>query len=200
MHRTTDPTRRASVHPAPSGLVRLKVLSKWVDAVTDHDAIGQSQPSPGWYPHPPGTPVTRQVDGLAIASMVLGILWLYWIGSILAIIFGAIAIKRINASNGHRTGKGMAIAGLILGIVGAVFLALTVLVIAALGVTTEQGDAEACAIERRTVETAVEAYYAQLHTSPPTIDDLVDEGILAEPPPNFTVSAGVVMALPNGRC
>ena len=32
--------------------------------------------------------VTTRTNGLAIASMVLGILWIYWIGSILALVFG----------------------------------------------------------------------------------------------------------------
>ena len=31
------------------------------------------------------------INGKAIASMVLGILWLYWIGSILALVLGYIA-------------------------------------------------------------------------------------------------------------
>lgn len=60
-----------------------------------------------------------KVSGLAIASLVLGIVWLWWIGSLLAIIFGGIAIRQIEDSNGWRTGKGMAIAGLVLGLVGA---------------------------------------------------------------------------------
>ena len=71
------------------------------------------------------------VSGLAVASLVLGILWLYWIGSILAIIFGAVAIKQINESNGWRTGKGMAIAGLVLGLVGAGTLTLVLILAAA---------------------------------------------------------------------
>jgi hypothetical protein len=71
------------------------------------------------------------VEGLAVASLVLGIVWAYWIGSILAVIFGAIAIKRINESNGWRTGKGMAIAGLTLGIIGSVGLIVTIIVAAA---------------------------------------------------------------------
>jgi uncharacterized membrane protein len=69
--------------------------------------------------YPAAPPVAMpKTDGLAVASMVLGIVWVYWIGSILAIIFGAVAIHRINQSNGWRTGKGMAIAGLVLGLVG----------------------------------------------------------------------------------
>lgn len=59
-----------------------------------------------------------KTNGLAIASMVLGILWLWWLGSLLAVIFGGISIKQINASNGQQTGKGMATAGLVLGLVG----------------------------------------------------------------------------------
>lgn len=73
---------------------------------------------------------TPKVDGLAIASLVLGILWLYWIGSILAVIFAGVALKRINASNGWRTGKGMAIAGLVLGLIGMLTLFLVIAIAA----------------------------------------------------------------------
>ena len=76
---------------------------------------------------PPQRPTT---DGLAVASMVLGILWIYWIGSILAVIFAGVAIKRINASNGWRTGKGMAVAGLVLGIVALAVLVISIIAVA----------------------------------------------------------------------
>jgi len=48
--------------------------------------------------------------------MVLGILWLYWVGSILALIFGYIARGQIRA--GNQQGDGMAIAGIVLGWIG----------------------------------------------------------------------------------
>ena len=35
-------------------------------------------------------------NGLAIASLVVGIVWIYWIGSILAVIFGHIALRQID--------------------------------------------------------------------------------------------------------
>jgi hypothetical protein len=66
---------------------------------------------------PPPMPKT---SGLAIASLVLGIVWVYGITSILAIIFGVIAKRNIRDSNGWVTGDGMATAGLVLGIVGVV--------------------------------------------------------------------------------
>jgi hypothetical protein len=57
-------------------------------------------------------------SGMAIASLVLGLLWLCGIGSLLATIFGAVAISQISRSNGAISGKGLALAGLVLGILG----------------------------------------------------------------------------------
>ena len=49
--------------------------------------------------------------------MVLGILWVYWIGSILAVIFGHVALSQIRKDPSIQ-GRGMAIAGLVLGWIG----------------------------------------------------------------------------------
>lgn len=73
-------------------------------------------------------PVGR-TSGLAVASMVLGILWIYWIGSILAVIFGHIAISQSHRDESMR-GKGMAIAGLVLGYVGVGTLILVIIIAA----------------------------------------------------------------------
>ena len=70
-----------------------------------------------------------RTSGLAIASMVLGILWIYWLGSILAIIFGHIAISQSGKDPSLR-GKGMAIAGIVLGYVGLGILVLAIIVAA----------------------------------------------------------------------
>src|SRR5262245_61799588 len=68
---------------------------------------------PGAAPANPVAP--RSTNGLAIASMVLGILCVFWSGSILALVFGYIAKGQINASGGQQGGRGMAIAGIVLG-------------------------------------------------------------------------------------
>jgi hypothetical protein len=60
--------------------------------------------------------------------MVLGILWLYWVGSVLAVIFGHVALSQINKSGGTQQGRGMAIAGIVLGWVGVGTLLLVLLV------------------------------------------------------------------------
>lgn len=85
-----------------------------------------SQPPPIYYNY---APVSR-TSGLAIASMVLGILWVYWIGSILALIFGHVALSQTSRDETLR-GRGMAIAGLVLGYVGVGTLLLIIIVAAA---------------------------------------------------------------------
>jgi hypothetical protein len=84
-------------------------------------------PPPGWpnhgaYAYAPPT----KTNGFAVAAMVLGIVWIYWIGSILALVFGYIAKGQIARSEGTQTGRGMAIAGIVLGWVGVAFLAFVV--------------------------------------------------------------------------
>jgi hypothetical protein len=89
------------------------------------------QPPYGQQPYPPqpygyGYPPPRRTNGLAIASMVLGIIWLYWIGSILALVFGYVARKQIRERG--ESGDGMAIAGIVLGWVGVGVIALALVV------------------------------------------------------------------------
>ncbi len=59
-----------------------------------------------------------RTSGLAIASLVLGIIWLCGLGSLLATIFGGVALNQIARSKGTLEGKGLATAGVILGIIG----------------------------------------------------------------------------------
>ncbi len=74
-----------------------------------------------------------KVNGFAIASMVLGIVWIYWIGSILAVVFGHISLRQIKQSNGAQTGRGMAIAGLVLGYVGVATLLVLIAIVVVVG-------------------------------------------------------------------
>jgi len=60
---------------------------------------------------------------------VLGIVWLYWLGSILALVFGYVAKSQIDRSGGRETGRGMAIAGIVLGWVGVGILLLMLLLV-----------------------------------------------------------------------
>lgn len=95
---------------------------------------GYGPPPPGYGPPPYGyfAPPTA-TNGFAIASLVLGILWLYWIGSVLAIIFALIAKRQIRER--RESGEGMATAGLVLGIIGAVVLVIVIVVAIAVAST-----------------------------------------------------------------
>jgi Domain of unknown function (DUF4190) len=77
-----------------------------------------------YYAYPLPKPAPVRTNGLAIASLVLGILWLYWVGSILALVFGYVAQRQIDRSQGVEGGGGLALAGIVLGWVGVGFLLL----------------------------------------------------------------------------
>jgi uncharacterized membrane protein len=65
-------------------------------------------------------------NGLAIASLFLGIIWLFGIGSLLAIVLGYIAMKEIRRSDGRQSGWSIALAGVIVGIVGLASLGILI--------------------------------------------------------------------------
>lgn len=89
-------------------------------------------PPPGagyGYPQPP----PRQSNGLAIASLVCAIVGILVFGIVLgplAVIFGAVGLSRANRG---ASGKGLAIAGIVVGSV------VTVLSIIAIAVLTSNG-------------------------------------------------------------
>jgi Domain of unknown function (DUF4190)/Protein of unknown function (DUF2510) len=119
----------------------------WTEHVADQGRIGTDAPDPlgSVLPPPPvltaaapsgfqNAPVVYVTqprnNGLAIAAMVLGIVWVYWIGSLLALIFGYVALSQIKKSQGSQRGRGMAIAGVVLGYVGLALLALVIVLVA----------------------------------------------------------------------
>ncbi len=95
-------------------------------------ASNPAPPPPGQFaaPFQPAY-VQRSTNGMAIASMVLGIGVFWVITSILALVFGYTARKQIAESQGTQQGGGMATAGIVLGWTGlgimAVVVAITIL-------------------------------------------------------------------------
>jgi len=80
---------------------------------------------------------TPGTNGMAIASMILGILWVYWVGSVLAVIFGFVALNQIKKRN--ESGRGMAIAGLVLGFIGVGLLLVVLILVAVASTNTPSG-------------------------------------------------------------
>src|ERR1700733_15143232 len=93
----------------------------------------QPPPVPGYWSPPQAAgfvPVTR-TNGLAIASLVLGILWLFWLGSLAGLILGLVALKQIK--NRNQGGRGIAIAGVVLSVLWLLGLVIAIIVAAANG-------------------------------------------------------------------
>ena len=86
-------------------------------------------------------PQTSQTSGLAIVSLVLGIVsypmgCCYGVGlipAIAAIVTGVIARQQIRSSRGLQSGEGLAIAGIVLGAILIVFLVCAICAIMGLG-------------------------------------------------------------------
>jgi hypothetical protein len=91
-------------------------------------------PAPPPTPPPqPATPVYSAApktgtNGLAIASLVCGIVGCFTVTAIVAIVLGFVARNQIDQSAGMQQGSGMALAGIILGFIwlGLAFIELVV--------------------------------------------------------------------------
>jgi hypothetical protein len=68
----------------------------------------------------------RRTNVNAVVSLIFGILWLFWLGSLVAVVCGHVARAQIRRSG--EAGDGAAIAGLILGYLGVVTFLLWLLV------------------------------------------------------------------------
>jgi hypothetical protein len=82
---------------------------------------------------PAGYAPPASTNGLAVASLVLGLIgvlscgYTFFVAPLLAVIFGVLGRRQIRET-GQR-GEGMAMAGLVLGIIGLVISALIVVVV-----------------------------------------------------------------------
>jgi hypothetical protein len=87
-------------------------------------AAAAADPAPG---HPAGA--AGQINGLAIASVLLAVLWFAGLGAVLALVFGYRARGQIKDSAGRQTGSGLATAGIILGWIGIAIVVTVVILI-----------------------------------------------------------------------
>lgn len=90
------------------------------------------EPQYGFSPPPPQQYAPPKTNGKSIAALVLGILaivlpYIGFVIGILAIIFASISMKEIKRT--QEQGRGMAIAGLVCGIVGTVLYAIILLIV-----------------------------------------------------------------------
>ena len=102
---------------------------------------GAPPPPPGYGPGPGGSGAPPRNNTKAVWALVLGILGLICCGfftGIPAIILGKQAQKEIDSSAGTLTGRGMATAGFVLGIIACVWGVISIILYAT-GVLTFNG-------------------------------------------------------------
>jgi hypothetical protein len=116
------------VHPGTTGPVAIPGGMP----VVPPSEFGYWAPTTGGYgySYPPGYPpygyqAVPTTSGWAVASFVCSFFfWLIGVGSVLAIIFGFMARRQVKESNGAQKGSDLALAGIILGIIGVLFWVL----------------------------------------------------------------------------
>ncbi|MEV7971690.1 DUF4190 domain-containing protein [Cellulomonas sp. NPDC089187] len=112
--------------PAPSGAT----APQYGGAPTGSPTAGQAPqfsgasqyPAPGMPTQPFQPPAKRPTDGMSIAALVVGLIG----GSLIAIVLGILGLRR--TKNGERGGRGMAIAGIILGAVTTVVWTIVIII------------------------------------------------------------------------
>jgi hypothetical protein len=73
----------------------------------------------------------EHTSGLAVASLVLGILWFAGAGALMAVIFGHAALSSMKHDR-YLQGRGLAVAGLVLGYIGLAGATLMFLAVASM--------------------------------------------------------------------
>jgi len=127
---------------------------------------------------PTAQPPLQHANEMAIAALILGILGFVWvlpiIGSILAIIFGSIALGQIKQGKG--AGRGMAYAGLWLGITSIVLTLLAMVVIIAAIPALQRSTRNTADMDKKaqmdSVVTQLEVYYAEKGYYPAQLSDI----------------------------
>ena len=89
------------------------------------DVTPAPAPPPAVTAPPTFVRTSSPTNGFAIASLITGVFWMWWIGSVLAIVFGHVALNQIARSG--QSGRGLAIGGLVLGYGGLALLAFAAL-------------------------------------------------------------------------
>ncbi|WP_222624801.1 DUF4190 domain-containing protein, partial [Streptomyces buecherae] len=92
----------------------------------DHPAPPAVGAHSNWPGYPPYRARPARINGMTVAALVLGVAWLFWIGSAFALGFGYVARQQIRERG--EGGWGMATAGVVLGWVAFGLLGLSIAV------------------------------------------------------------------------
>ena len=156
-------------------------------------ASWETQPGGGWDAESEGP---RPRNRLAVISLLLALLWLFGVGSLLAIVLGVVALRQIRAADGAQGGRGTATAGIAVGVIGLLLAgAAAVLVPDALERRKEQ-DRVDVRQALRMAAIAQESHFLDAGEYTTSVPVLVEEGYEAED----GVDLEVVRANPSEYC
>jgi hypothetical protein len=126
---------------------------------------------------PPAFTRPPETSGKAIGSLISGLLAWIFPAAVVAIVLGHLALSEINKSAGRIRGRGMAIAGLVLGY-GGVLIIPVILIVAAIAIPNllraRQAANEAAAVGSLRIMNMAAVSYAATYGNgfPPTVDAL----------------------------
>jgi len=129
---------------------------------------------------PPAYAVPVESSGKALGSLICGILFFFFPAAVVAVVLGHLALSDINKAAGRLTGRGMAVAGLVLGYSGVLFIPF-ILIIAAIAIPNllraRMAANEALAVESLRVINAANATYQNTYGNgfAPSLDALGGE-------------------------
>lgn len=148
----------------------------------------QSEPTPSptqpAHREPTASIPTPQTNGLAIASLILGLFGL-GVGHVLALVLGYRAKRQIEEPGSNQRGRGLAIAGIVLGWIGVTLMAILAVVL------LSQVEMPPSAAEREAAETLMTDFlsdvadaqreYKSDHGTYAVANELVDGGYVETP-------------------
>ena len=142
-------------------------------------------------------PAPSQHDGMAIASLVLSVLWMVGLGSVGGVVLGH--LSRSKAKREGRQPSGLALAGLILGYAGAAFMVAMILAAIAIPVFLNQrvkGNDAIVRSDLRNAATAEEMYMTDRGAYTADVTTLQSVGFV----PDRRVEVQVFRADSTGYC
>lgn len=115
----------------------------------------------------------RETELSAVAALILGILgWTFlpFVGSIAAIVVGHTARRKIAAAPRSRYERELAFAGVFLGYLQVVLVAVVVVLLAGTGLVKSTLDRRECSNDLARLEDALASYHREVHAYPIALD------------------------------
>jgi hypothetical protein len=128
-------------------------------------------------------PQRQTRNGLAVASLVLGIisiptLGVLGVGAITAIVLGSIALNRIKKEPAIHSGKGMAIAGIITGVASLLLIAVSGAITVPLMIHGLQTGRESAAIQTLRTIHSIEMNFEAINSRFATLEELAKSSLI----------------------